>query len=90
MTDERSLEEKQADERYYEVLLSLFLTDGWKQLKEEFTKNFLDLNKVTNVKVEHVDYVKGQLNILHNLINLEESTRFAIDQMNAGDDNEIN
>jgi pyruvate dehydrogenase complex dehydrogenase (E1) component len=81
MTEEVNVDQTKADEKYYEVFLDLFTTDGWKQLRDELVQNHTVLNRVTGVKTEEVDYVKGQLNILTNLINLEDSTRFALEQM---------
>jgi hypothetical protein len=85
MTEEINLEQKQLDEKYYEVFLNLFTTEGWEQLKNEMIQNHNLLNNVQNVKSEEVNFVKGQLSILTNLINLEDSTKFALEQMETAE-----
>jgi len=83
MTEEVNVESQQADEKYYEAFLDMFSSDGWKQLMAECKQNGLTLNNVSEVKdAEQLWYTKGQLNILGNMLNLETTVRFAIDQLN--------
>ena len=83
MTEEVNVESQQADEKYYEAFLDMFSSEGWKQLMAECKQNGLTLNNVSEVKdAEQLWYTKGQLNILGNMLNLETTVRFAIDQLN--------
>ena len=89
MTEEVNVESQQADEKYYEAFLDMFSSDGWKQLMNECKQNGLTLNNVSEVKdAEQLWYTKGQLNILGNMLNLETTVRFAIDQLNEEEEAE--
>ena len=62
----------QETQQYYDAYFSLFITDGWKQLVQEFTSNAISINSVEATKDENDMYFrKGQLNILAHLLNLE-------------------
>ena len=62
----------QETQQYYDAYFSLFITDGWKQLVEEFTSNALQINSVEATKdADDMFFRKGQLNILAHLLNLE-------------------
>ena len=62
----------QETQQYYDAYFSLFMTDGWKQLVQEFTSNAVSINSVEATKDENDMYFrKGQLNILAHLLNLE-------------------
>ena len=62
----------QETQQYYDAYFSLFMTDGWKQLVQEFTGNAISINSVEATKDENDMYFrKGQLNILAHLLNLE-------------------
>ena len=62
----------QETQQYYDAYFNLFITDGWKQLVEEFTSNAIQINSVESTKdVNDMFFRKGQLNILGHLINLE-------------------
>ena len=83
MTEEVNVEQQQETEAYYDAFLDMFASAGWKQLMEETKQNGVSLNNVSDVKdQEQLWYVKGQLNILGNILNLETTVRFAIDQLN--------
>ena len=57
---------------YYENYFSLFMTDGWKQLMEEFSSNAFNINSVEATKdPDDMYFRKGQLNVLAHLINME-------------------
>jgi len=59
-------------QEYYDNYFSLFTTDGWKQLVQEFGNNAVPINSVEAVKDSNDMYFrKGQLNILAHLLNLE-------------------
>ena len=62
----------QETQQYYDAYFSLFITDGWKQLVEEFTSNAIQINSVEATKdVNDMFFRKGQLNTLAHLLNLE-------------------
>lgn len=62
----------QETQTYYDQYFSLFLTDGWKQLIQDFSNNALQINSLEAVKdVNDMHFRKGQLNVLAHLINME-------------------
>ena len=62
----------QETQEYYDNYFSLFMTDGWKQLVQEFGSNTGQINSVEATKDSNDMYFrKGQLNILAHLLNLE-------------------
>ena len=62
----------QETQTYYDQYFSLFLTDGWKQLIQDFSNNALQINSLEAVKdADDMHFRKGQLNVLANLINME-------------------
>ena len=62
----------QETQQYYDAYFSLFITDGWKQLVQDFGNNALQINSVEAAKdADDMFFRKGQLNILAHLINME-------------------
>ena len=62
----------QETQAYYDKYFSLFLTDGWKQLMEDFNTNAMQINSVEATKdSDDLHFRKGQLNILAHLLNME-------------------
>ena len=62
----------QETQTYYDQYFSLFLTDGWKQLVQDFSTNAVQINSLEAVKDSNDMYFrKGQLNVLAHLINME-------------------
>jgi len=62
----------QETQQYYDTYFSLFLTDGWKQLIQDFSNNALQINSLEAVKdANDMHFRKGQLNVLAHLINME-------------------
>ena len=62
----------QETQTYYDQYFSLFLTDGWKQLVQDFSNNALQINSLEAVKdANDMHFRKGQLNVLAHLINME-------------------
>ena len=62
----------QETQTYYDQYFSLFLTDGWKQIIQDFSNNALQINSLEAVKDSNDMYFrKGQLNVLAHLINME-------------------
>ena len=62
----------QETQQYYDNYFSLFTTDGWKQLVQEFNNNAVQINSVEATKdANDMFFRKGQLNILAHLLNME-------------------
>ena len=62
----------QETQQYYDNYFSLFLTDGWKQLMEDFNNNATQINSVEATKdSDDLYFRKGQLNVLAHLLNIE-------------------
>ena len=62
----------QETQQYYDAYFSLFITDGWKQLVQDFNNNALQINSIEAAKdADDMFFRKGQLNILAHLINME-------------------
>ncbi len=62
----------QETQQYYDSYFSLFLTDGWKQLMQDFGNNALQINSIEATKdADDMYFRKGQLNVLAHLINME-------------------
>jgi hypothetical protein len=57
---------------YYDNYFNLFMTEGWKQLMQDFGSNVANINSVEATKdAEDLQFRKGQLNVLSHLLNLE-------------------
>jgi hypothetical protein len=57
---------------YYDNYFNLFMTEGWRQLIEDFGSNLSQINSVEATKdSEDLQFRKGQLNVLAHLINME-------------------
>ncbi len=62
----------QETQQYYDAYFSLFITDGWKQLVQDFGNNALQINSIEAAKdADDMYFRKGQLNVLAHLINME-------------------
>ncbi len=62
----------QETQQYYDAYFSLFLTDGWKQLMQDFNNNAMQINSVEATKdSDDLHFRKGQLNVLAHLLNME-------------------
>ena len=62
------------EEKYYDDLQGMFMTDGWKELMKEISANALQINSVEATKDnEDLHFRKGQLNILSFILNLEST-----------------
>ena len=62
----------QETQQYYDNYFSLFMTDGWKQLVQDFGNNAMQINSVEATKdADDMFFRKGQLNVLAHLINME-------------------
>ena len=62
----------QETQQYYDNYFSLFMTDGWKQLMQDFSNNAMQINSIEATKdADDMFFRKGQLNVLAHLINME-------------------
>tara|TARA_R110000751_G_scaffold94663_2_gene184757 strand:+ start:230 stop:487 length:258 start_codon:yes stop_codon:yes gene_type:complete len=74
-------------EKYYEEMLSMFRTNGWKTLTEDLETNAKGIDSVEASKNEQdLFFRKGQLYVIATLLNLEEQVRNAYDNLGAEDD----
>lgn len=72
-------------EKQYENFFSMFITDGWKQFIEDM-EDIYDTYKIEDIKDEQqLNRIKGERSILWRIINMEQSIRYAYDNM-AEDD----
>lgn len=72
-------------EKQYENFFSMFITDGWKQFIEDM-EDIYDTYKIEDIKDEQqLNRVKGERSILWRIINMEQSIRYAYDNMAEGD-----
>jgi hypothetical protein len=77
----------QETQTYYDQYFSLFLTDGWKQLIQDFSNNALQINSLEAVKDSNDMYFrKGQLNVLAHLINMETIVSTNYEEANKTED----
>jgi hypothetical protein len=62
------------EEKYYDDLQGMFMTDGWKELMKELSANALQINSVEATKDNNdLHFRKGQLNIISFILNLEST-----------------
>lgn len=80
-------------ENYFNNFFDLFRNEGWKQLVEELKTNAIHLNDLQSVKdVDEMNNRKGQLIVLANLINLENTVNAshenALEEDNVNSEND--
>ena len=64
------------NEEYYEAMLDMFLSRGWKYLMEDFTELESQLDTLRDVDgIERLHFQKGQLDVLRRVVNFEETIR---------------
>ena len=74
---------------YYDNYFSLFMTDGWKQLVQDFSNNAVQINSLEAVKDSNDMYFrKGQLNVLAHLINMETIVSTNYEEANKTEDDD--
>lgn len=74
-------------QEYYDNYFSLFMTDGWKQLIQEFTTNAYNINSIEATKdPDDMYFRKGQLNVLAHLINMESMVNTNYEEASKEDD----
>jgi hypothetical protein len=71
------------DEIYYNNYFDMFRSEGWKQLMDEFIGNAEMLDSVPHIKdTEDLRNKQGQLLVLNNLLNLEDTLVLAYEDSN--------
>ena len=70
------------DQEFLEKRLELFSSEAWDLFKKELTSMAESLEKLQNIDDEKTLYLRrGQVDILNMVINLEETTKVALDQL---------
>jgi len=79
----------QETQQYYDAYFSLFITDGWKQLMQDFGNNAVQINSVEAAKdADDMFFRKGQLNVLAHLLNLENIIKTNYDEANKPEEDD--
>ncbi len=79
----------QETQEYYDNYFNLFMTDGWKQLMQDFNNNAEHINSVEAVKdADDMYFRKGQLNVLAHLINMENIVSTNYDEANKSEEDD--
>ena len=72
------------DELHYNNYFDLFRSDGWQQLTEELKTNAEMLNQVVHIQdAEDLWNKQGQMLILQNLLNLENSVTLVYEDLTS-------
>ena len=80
----------QETQRAFEDLFSVFVEDGWKTFLTDLEGTAKSIeHKILNEQLSEADYnfEKGQLNVLRNIMNYENSVRVNYDNL-TNEDNE--
>jgi hypothetical protein len=79
----------QETQEYYDSYFNLFMSDGWKQLMQDFNNNAVQINSVEAVKdANDVYFRKGQLNVLAHLLNMENIVSTNYDEANKSEEDD--
>jgi len=71
-----------SDKEILEKRLDLFLSDSWSIFREELTIMANSLEKIQDIPDEKTLFLRrGQVDILNMIINLEETTKLALDNL---------
>lgn len=63
-------------EKYYNSLIDIFQTEGWKSLLEDFTSSETSLRDLVTCKTEkELHYRQGQLDIIGKLLSFEDAIK---------------
>jgi hypothetical protein len=63
-------------EKYYNSLIDIFQTEGWKSLLEDFTSSETSLRDLVTCKTEkELHYRQGQLDIIGKLLSFEDGIK---------------
>ena len=72
------------DREYLEKRLDLFTEEAWSLFTEELNSMATSLEKIQNIDDERTLYLRrGQVDMLNMVINLEETTKLALDQLDT-------
>lgn len=70
------------DRRFLEARLNLCSMDEWRELVDELDSLAESIDSVASIDNEKdLFYIRGQLSVLSMLINMEETTRMALEQL---------
>ena len=70
------------DQEILEKRLNLFASESWSIFVQELTNMAKSLENIQNIDDEKTLFLRrGQVDILNMMINLEETTKFALDQL---------
>jgi hypothetical protein len=70
------------DKEILEKRLELFSNEAWRPFREELTTMAETLESIQTIDDEKTLFLrKGQVDILNMMINLEETTKLALDQL---------
>jgi len=70
--------ERITDEEYFDKLKGTFATEGWQVFLAELTNNSTYINSVESTEdSEDLWFRKGQLAVISNILNLEQTTELA-------------
>ena len=70
------------DQEFLEKRLELFSSEAWDLFKKELTSMAESIDKIQNIDDEKTLYLRrGQVDILNMVINFEETTKVALDQL---------
>jgi hypothetical protein len=70
------------DKEFLEKRLDLFTSEAWSLFTEELTSMADSLEKIQTIDDEKTLFLRrGQVDILNMIINLEETTKLALDQL---------
>tara|TARA_B100001059_G_scaffold184976_1_gene186656 strand:+ start:3150 stop:3395 length:246 start_codon:yes stop_codon:yes gene_type:complete len=79
----------QETQEYYDNYFNLFMSDGWKQLMQDFNNNAVQINSVEAVKdADDMYFRKGQLNVLAHLLNMENIVSTNYDEANKSEEDD--
>jgi len=79
---------KKEEEVIFNQFFDMFNTEGWKQLVKDFTDAGNQINVVEFTKDEaDLNFRKGQLNIIAQLVKLEDTMKTTFDDINSDENN---
>ena len=74
--------EEQTTKEYYRARQDLVEQDGWRDLVKELTNLKEIYSKIDSVESERdLWFAKGQVSILRQMIDLEEATKLAVEEL---------
>jgi len=72
------------DKELLEQRLDLFQHDGWRELVEEFSELAQSLEKIYDIEDTNTLHLrKGQVSFLNMFVNMEESTKLALENLDT-------